>query len=156
MEITEEMLRAVPADNVRVRVEDFAALWRVAEDECLRLVLSTPSGTWELSYTSAVMGTIRWLAGTQVPLGLPTAPTWVDAPAPYSGEQLGAADGVSIRAAYEESARLQGLFPDGYKTEGMPPRPGYLEGVRDTIGWACFLGPAPRLASSRPDATKAG
>ncbi|MEV8375140.1 hypothetical protein AB0P21_20550 [Kribbella sp. NPDC056861] len=38
-----------------------------------------------------------------------------------------------------------GLYPGGFKTDSLPPRPGYLEGVRDTFDWARAGGPVPRL-----------
>lgn len=157
MEITEEMLAAIPPGNVLRPLDEFGTFWRLAEGECLRLVLATPMGetSRELSYASAVMGTARWLAGAQVPLGPPSTPIWKDAPSPFrlaSGGFLGVADQDTIRQAREESRVLLVMFPNGYKTAGMPPRPGYLEGVRDTIEWAHFHGPLPQLGQRRSGA----
>ncbi|MEU4390164.1 hypothetical protein [Kribbella sp. NPDC023855] len=160
MEITEEMLSSIPPGNVRVPVDEFGSFWRKAESERRRLVLATPidQTPWELSYASAVMKTVRWLAGAEVPMGPSFAPIWKPAAAPlvpYSGELLGRADREAIQAAYEESGRLAAKFPDGYETAGMPPRPGYLEGVRAALGWACFHGPAPRLEVHQHDSSPA-
>lgn len=156
MEITEEILAAIPADHVRVPVDEFAAFWRLAESECVRLVMASPLGqpSWEASYASAAMKTVRWLAVCEVPMGMPSSPMWTAAPAPllpYSGVPLGKADNVSMRELADEYRKLMQMFPDGYRTEGMPPRPGYLEGVRDTYEWARLHAPAPRLGVPRTE-----
>ncbi len=89
-------------------------------------------------------------------MGLPASPLWKEAPAPllpYSGVPMGKADNESMRELTDEYKTLMQMFPDGYKTEGMPPRPGYLEGVRDTYEWARLYGPPPRLGVPRSETT---
>ncbi|GAB3812693.1 hypothetical protein [Kribbella italica] len=159
MEITEEMLLSIPPGNVRVPVEEFAVVWRLAESECLRLVRATSVGesSRELSYASAVMGTLRWLAAAQAPFGPPGSGMSREASAPftpYTGRALGRADHDSIREARDSVRAMLLMFPDGYKTAGMPPRPGYLEGVADAIEWAWVFGPAPRLAQLPADSPR--
>lgn len=150
MEITEQVLAGVPAGNVRVPFAEFGSVWRLAESECVRLVTATPFGetSRSASYASAAMGTCRWLAGADVPLGHPATPLWTPAPPPIApswGGRIGPAAQDTIQSVLEESRNLLATSPDGYKTPGMPPRPGYLEGVLDTIGWAWLLGPKPQL-----------
>ncbi|GAA1582442.1 hypothetical protein GCM10009789_40260 [Kribbella sancticallisti] len=47
---------------------------------------------------------------------------------------------------YDETQIALMTSPDGYKTPGMPPRPGYLEGVMETLKRARLHGPHPRPA----------
>ncbi|MEU4390172.1 hypothetical protein [Kribbella sp. NPDC023855] len=148
MEITEEMLAAIPPGNVLRPVDEFGAFWQLAEDECVRLVLATPMGqtSRELSYASASMKTARWLAACEADLGPDHAPL-----ATSTGMELGRATPTTIGVAHEEAGALLLLSPDGYKTPGMPPRPGYLEGVRAVIDWAWRYGPPPQLGGQRSE-----
>src|SRR3954447_23580935 len=102
MEITEQVLAGVPAGSVRVPLAEFGSVWRLAEAECVRLVMATPLGetSREASYASAVMKTCRWLAGADVPLGSPADPLWTAAEAPIlpiSGVPIGPAARETIR-----------------------------------------------------------
>jgi hypothetical protein len=130
VEITEQELADVLAGNVRVPLADFAEVWRQAEQELPGLVMATPETTWESSYTSAVVGTFRWLACARAPYG-PASP-----PIRVPMMPKGPARRESIQALHEESRFLMTKIPGGYESPGMPPRPGYLEGVRETLGWA--------------------
>jgi hypothetical protein len=150
MEITERVLAGVPAGSVRVPLAEFGSVWRLAEAECVRLVMATPLGetSREASYASAVMATCRWLAGADVPLGNPADPLWTAPSAPIlptSGVPIGPAARETIQYVHEETRYQLSKFPGGYKTPGMPPRPGYLEGVMDTIQWARLFGHQPQL-----------
>ncbi|ADB31282.1 hypothetical protein Kfla_2206 [Kribbella flavida DSM 17836] len=151
MEITEQVLAGVPATGlVRVPLAEFGSVWRVAEAECVRLVMATPLGetSWAASYASAAMKTCRWLAGTDVPLGNPADPLWTPAEAPIvppSGVPIGPASQETLRRLFDETQVAQLTSPDGYKTPGMPARPGYFEGVIETLEWAHLHGPRPRL-----------
>jgi hypothetical protein len=150
MEIPEQVLAGVPAANVRVALAEFGSVWRLAEAECVRLVTATPLGgtSRAASYASAVMGTCRWLAEADVPMGNPASPLWTAPPAPIlptSGVPIGPAARETIQYVHEETRYQLSQFASGYKTPGMPPRPGYLEGVMDTIEWARLFGHQPRL-----------
>ncbi|MFI5712925.1 hypothetical protein [Kribbella sp. NPDC051620] len=146
MEISEELRSSIPPGNVQVPVDEFCEFWSRADRECLRLIGANRPGelAWESSYASGVLGTVRWLAAAQDRLGPEQAPF-----VPLSGTPAGRATRDSIGFMRDETTRMLVLFPDGFKTDSMPPRPGYLEGVQDAFEWACAGGPAPRLGVPR-------
>lgn len=86
-------------------------------------------------------------------MGNPADPLWTAAEAPIlptSGVPIGPAARETIQYVHEETRYQLSRFPGGYKTPGMPPRPGYLEGVMDTIQWARLFGRQPQLAGLPP------
>jgi hypothetical protein len=145
MEITAQVLAGVPGRNIHIPLADFAAVWRLAETELSRLLISAWETDWEPSYALAVVGTCRWLANAEELYGRATAPIQI------SGLPVGPADRQTIQAVHEESRYLMSRFPGGYESPGMPPRPGYLEGVREAVEWAWLLGPRPRVGVPHHD-----
>jgi hypothetical protein len=148
MEITEQKRSAIPPDNVQVSVDEFCEFWAFAGRECLRLVLAIAPGevSWESSYASGALGTVRWLAASDDGLGPEYGPFRTS-----SGELAGRANPDSIRLMRDETQQMMLKFPDGYRTDSLPPRPGYLEGVRDTFRWARADGPVPRLGTPQSE-----
>ena len=151
MQITSEVLAGVPAENVRVPVEDFGAVWRLAESECVPFVLSSSTDMREADYASGVMGACRWIAPADVPFGAATGhPVWTPAPPPFPVEDSQrVATPATIEAVRREALSLMGRFPGGYvRRPGAEPRPGYLEGIVDAIAWVCGQGPRPKLGAA--------
>ncbi|WP_328995979.1 hypothetical protein OG394_15090 [Kribbella sp. NBC_01245] len=152
MQITSEVLAGVPAENVRVPVEDFGAVWRRAESECVRLVLSSSRDMRAADYASGVMGACRWLAAADVPLGGGGGmePLWTPASAPIPVDgQWPAATPATIEAVRREGWSLMERFPGGYvRRPGAEARPGFLEGIVDALVWAYGQGPQPKLGAT--------
>ncbi|GAA4820893.1 hypothetical protein GCM10023201_03030 [Actinomycetospora corticicola] len=117
--MTEADVAGLPPGNVRVQRDEFVAVWRAASEHDDRGV-----DDW---YAGAVATTCRWLATAPVrlssgPAGLLRSPASRRSGVPY--EEL-------IEAEYVEALTLEQRRPRLART-----RPGWCEGVRDTLRWA--------------------
>jgi hypothetical protein len=146
MEVTDRHIARIPRGNLRVPRVEFAAVWRAAER------LSRESGERRAPdwYAAAVATTCRWLAATTVRR--------------YNGRVHVAEAPVSRREvlAYEELIEAEVVAADNLalcKPHLLASRPGWCEGIRDTLTWAWrHEGPPPLTtaaelpASPRPPA----
>lgn len=120
--VTERDVERVPPGNLRVPRRDFGVLWSAAEQ-----------GSDFASVGTAI--TCRWLARATVDLP--------------RGRQRPAFAPVTRtrRLAYEELIEAEYLAAErlaGDEPEWLAARPGYLDGVRNTLRWAWRgEGPAP-------------
>ncbi|MGD9525166.1 MAG: hypothetical protein AB7L91_14460 [Dehalococcoidia bacterium] len=139
MRVTERDLAGVPASNLRVGLEKFAALWLAAEAQA-EVSTSHSQTDW---VAGGVSITCRWLAGAVVEFNgrrrLPLSPVT-----------------HSSRPAFEELIEEEYLA--AVAMDAQPPeqrlygdRPGYVEAVAATLRWAWRRnGPLPDLTSVAP------
>lgn len=127
MDVTDADVAGLPPGNIRVPREEFASVWRAASAHDLE-----SSGDW---YAAAVATTCRWLA---------------TAPARLPNGTAGLLRSPATRresVAYEELVEVEYLAAE--RLEQRRPslarfRPGWCDGVRDTLRWAWRReGPAP-------------
>lgn len=127
VDVTEADVAGLPLGNVRAPRDEFVAVWRAASEQDGRA-----ADDW---YAGAVATTCRWLA--TAPAGLPSGVAGLlRSPAT---RRVGIAYEELIEAEYLESLVLEQRRPRLART-----RPGWCEGVRDTLRWAWRReGPAP-------------
>lgn len=137
VEVTELDLAAIPAGNIRVPCQEFAAVWRAASalDEA-----EAGHGVTDW-YAGAVAVTCRWLAtapmrSAQGPGRLTRSPATRRARVAY--EEL-------IEAEYLAAEMLEQRRPDIAEHE-----PGWCEGVRATLRWAWRRSGPPPVAVPAP------
>jgi hypothetical protein len=123
MRVTEAVLAAVPAGNLRVGREDFAAVWDAAER---RSVEQGERGVTDW-YAAAVAVTCRWIATALVQT--------------QTGRRHLASSPVTYREAraYEELIEAEYLAAerlDQREPELLIHRPGWCEGIQRTLRWA--------------------
>ncbi|MCO1659202.1 hypothetical protein [Pseudonocardia humida] len=119
MEVTDRHIARVPRGNLRVPRAQFAAVWRAAEQLNQDSVLD-----W---YAGAVVTTCRWLAAATVPSCV--------------GSYELAHSPVTQRPAkaYEELIEAEALAADNLalrRPRLLTSRPGWCEGIRNTLAWA--------------------
>lgn len=125
MEVSATDIARIPGRNIRVPRDEFAAVWRAAEhrDE----TLGTRSETdW---YAAAVCVTCRWLATTDVhtPDG-----GWYLAPSPVTRRPARAYEElIANECVQAEKLAMRRPVPDW-----LQRRPGWVEGILATLGWA--------------------
>lgn len=131
MTVTAAQVARIPAGNLRVPREDFAAVWAAAEQ---RAEVQSARGVLDW-YAAAVVATCEWMACTLC------RPSWGR---PYPAE----APATQTRAsAYEELIEAEYLAAERF--EEITPRraqlqPGWGDGARATLRWAWrHQGPAP-------------
>ena len=120
MEVTVEAVERIPRGNVRVPLDDFVALWKLAE----HFSETSRGAGW---YAAGVVMTCRWMASVAVPS---VKGRWELAWAPVT-ERSGSAHEETIAA--ELLATELELIRTPAGREG---RPGWLEGVLATLRWA--------------------
>jgi hypothetical protein len=141
MDITDRVRVVEPFANVRVGSTEFVDVWRRAEAALPQLVTGGEL-EWETNYTSGAVGTFRWLTGAeQRTLAMDWVRMWP--PIPVPGVDVESATPAAVEAVRAEVVSLIGRYPGGYESASLPPRPGYLEGVRDVIDWASGRGAVP-------------
>lgn len=140
MAATAEQLARIPAGNLRVPRDEFAAVWTAAQHR------STQQGERAIQdwYAAGVVATCRWLAGA------PHRTSWGRI------QQPAAPVTRSCATAYEELIEAEcvavELLPVR-QPDLVAERPGWCEGIRATLWWAWRgEGPAP-LAVPRPAET---
>ena len=117
--MTDADVAGLPPGNIRVAGDDFVAVWRAASARDLE-----SSSDW---YAAAVATTCRWLATAPARLpngtaGLLRSPATRSESVAY--EEL-------IEAEYLAAERLEQRRPSLARS-----RPGWCDGVRDTLRWA--------------------
>lgn len=127
MDVTDADVAGLPPRNIRVPRGEFAAVWRTASVHDAK-----GPGNW---YAAAVATTCRWLA--TAPARLPNGTAGLlRSPAT---RREGVAYEELIEAEYLAAERLEQRRPDFARS-----RPGWSEGVRDTLRWAWRReGPSP-------------
>jgi hypothetical protein len=122
VEVTAALIERIPAENLRVRRADFAAVWAEAERAYKRNTL-THTSDW---YVLGVAVTCEWLAGAVVPgLRGSTHPAW----APITHRKS---------AAHPELIESETLAAERWVARhphGMERRPGWLEAILATLTW---------------------
>ena len=137
MEVRDVDVAGIPAGNIRVTRDEFAAVWRAAA--ALDAARATHGVTdW---YAGAVVVTCRWLAtaptrSAQGPGRLTRSPATKRARVAY--EEL-------IEAEYVAAETLEQRRPDIAEHE-----PGWCEGVRATLRWAWRRSGQPPVEVSPP------
>ena len=124
VEVTAEHIAEVPAGNLRVPREEFAAVWVRAE------TLHDQRTARQISdwYSAGVVATCRWLArATICPATGPSHP----ARSPITGHTE--AHQSLIEAEYIEAARWALCQP---QPTWLEQRPGWIEGIEATLLWA--------------------
>lgn len=132
-------VKRVPPGNLRIRRDDFAAVWLTAVE--LDRANLADGTAW---YIGGVAATCQWLscATYTPPWGRPRP-----ARAPVSGTRRAAFEEL-IEQEYQAAERLAESRP-----ELVAQRPGWCEAVRATMRWAWRReGPAPLDADGRPTA----
>ncbi|MCO1658124.1 hypothetical protein [Pseudonocardia humida] len=130
MRVTEQHVSRIPLDNLRVRREEFAAVWAAAEAQ-------DDGADW---YVAGVVVTCRWLAGATVRSS--TGRSYV-ASSPISRSATTAHEEL-IEAEYLAAESLGERQPDLCRS-----RPGWCNGIRATLRWAWRRnGPAPLAVAS--------
>lgn len=131
------MVAAVPQGNIRVPREEFAALWRAAEQA------QETHNTWQ---GAGVTMTCRWLAGATV---RPTEGRSYMAFAPVTERDVQAIEEL-IHAELLAAEKLAIRAP-----RWLQDRPGWLDAVIATLNWA-WLGRSEPLVPFEHRATAAG
>jgi hypothetical protein len=135
MDITAQDLAAIPARNLHVPREDFAAVWVAAE----RYRSEHPTD-W---YSTGVAVVCRWLAGATVrpATGAPYR-QW----APVTRRHVSAYEELIEQESLEAERLLYSQPPDVWVTN----RPGWLQGMTAMFNWAwARRGPAPSFGGAR-------
>lgn len=124
MQVTEADIARIPRRNVRVPVDEFARMWRAAEQN--------DEHSW---YRAGVAMTCRWMATATV---RPDSGRWYPAFAPVT-HKSGRAYEELIEAEYVAAEKL-----DMNRPWWLSNRPGWIEAVCATLRWAwCRSGPPP-------------
>lgn len=138
MAVTDAQLLRIPVGNLRVRREEFAAVWAAAErrneKQAERGVLD-----W---YAAAVVATCEWLACAiyRPPWGRPHP-----AEAPVTQTRASAYEEL-IEAEYLAAERFEATAPRRAQLQ-----PGWGDGARATLRWAWrHQGPPPLDLPARP------
>lgn len=119
MEPDADDVAAIPRENVRIPIAEFAAVWRQAErryqDDVQRGVVD-----W---YVYGVAATCRWMAGAGWRLG--------------SNEPMARAPATE-RAIRPQPETIEGEVLDAARllAHGRPEWPGWAEAIVNTFGWA--------------------
>ncbi|MPZ00553.1 MAG: hypothetical protein GEU97_21755 [Actinophytocola sp.] len=125
MEVSATDIARIPVRNIRVPREEFAAVWRTAEHRSEELGVRGESA-W---YNGGVVVTCRWLATTSV---RPSDGRWYLAPAPITRRTARAYEELIEAECYEaEKISLRRSVPSW-----LVRRPGWVEGILATLGWA--------------------
>jgi hypothetical protein len=119
MEVRDSDVARIPAENLRVALQEFAAVWTEAEAAAAR------AHDW---YAYGVASTCRWLACTTV---RPAQGPWHPAPAPVT-QRTGQATPELIQKECLEAE----LLAIGDPPDWLTKRPRWLEGVCATLDWA--------------------
>jgi hypothetical protein len=125
MEVTAADVARVPAGNLRVSREEFAAVWAAAEAHQQEQA-RRPGGDW---YGAGVVMTCRWLARAAV---RPPRGPWRPARAPVTG-RLNQAYEELIEAEYLAAERLAMRRP---VPDWLAARPAWIDAVVATLDWA--------------------
>ena len=121
MDVTPSDIACIPAGNLRVRTDDFVALWQTARSRDAALGAQGATD-W---YAGAVALTCRWMAA---------APMRTD-----SGGGLVRSPATRKRVlAYEELIEEEFLAAQELEQRrpDLAARPGWCDGVRATLRWA--------------------
>jgi hypothetical protein len=142
--VTERELARIPRGNLRVPRAEFGALWRAAE---------------ELSVAQGERGITDWPAG-----GVAITCRWVARVVTEStvGVRRPASAPITktSKQAYEELIEAEYLAAEVLAARTPPPdlvrrRPGYVDAVRQTLGWAWRgTSPCPVLVPVEADARR--
>jgi hypothetical protein len=121
MDVTDRDVDAIPAGNLHVPRGDFVAVWSAVE----RHLVENPVD-W---YAAGVAITCRWLANATV---RPASGRWYRQWAPVTKHS---------GSAYEELIEAECLAAETLLLRRPVPRwllgrPGWLEGIVDTLNWA--------------------
>lgn len=120
VEVSAQMVAAIPRGNIRVPREQFAALWRAAERA------QQTENTWR---SAGVVMTCRWLAGAVV--RPPDARPYM-ARAPVTGRTVSAIEEL-IQAELLAAEKMALRRPVSVRVQN---RPGWLDAVIATLNWA--------------------
>lgn len=125
MEVSATDIARIPARNIRVPREDFAAVGRTAEHRNEALGQCGESD-W---FNAGVCVTCRWLAATDV---RPPDGRWYLAPSPVTERTARAYEELIVAECFEaEKLVLRRPIP-----RWLQRRPGWIEGILATLGWA--------------------
>ena len=127
MRVTEQDVAHIPVGNLRVRREEFAAVWAAAESR-------DDGRDW---FVAGVVVTCRWFAGATVRTS--------------TGRSYVASSPVTRHAetAYEELIEAEYLAAenlDQRRPDLLHSRPGWSDGIRATLRWAWRRTGPPPLA----------
>lgn len=137
MDVTPSDIASIPAGNLRVRTDDFIALWQTASSRDAALG-ARGAIDW---YAGAVALTCRWMAAA--PVRTDSGGGLVRSPATrkrvLAFEEL-------IEEEFLAAQELEQRRPD------LAARPGWCEGVRATLRWAWRAdGPPPLELTNTAD-----
>lgn len=138
MDVSPTEVARVPMQNIRVPRTQFGAVWAAAEARSSHQAVHGVTD-W---YAGGVVVTCRWLAGAAV------TDTTGRRQLPYSPatERINPAYEELIEAEYIAAEKLDLMRPDF-----VEHRPGWCDGIRETLRWAWRCnGPAPLLAYRAP------
>lgn len=125
MEVSATDIARIPAGNIRVPRQDFAAVWREAEHRNEALGARGESD-W---FNAGVCVTCRWLAATDV---RPTDGRWYLAPSPITRRTARAYEELIVAEHHEaEKLALRRPVP-----AWLQRRPGWVQGILATLDWA--------------------
>ena len=124
--MTDADVARVPAENLRVRRAEFAAVWSAAEAQ-LEEQTRQQITDW---YIGGVVVTCRWVATAIV---RPAAGPWRPAKSPVTRRSNQAYEEL-IEAEYLAAERLAMRQP-----EWLADRPGWIEAILATLDW-CWRG----------------
>jgi hypothetical protein len=138
--VTQADIARIPATNIRVRRDDFAALWAAAEQLCDEQGVSGVTD-W---YAGGVAATCEWLAAA---VFRPAAGPRQDACSPATGRSA---------RAYEELIDAECVAVERLLLRRPPPawlrrRPGWAEGIDATLRWAWRCSGPPPLRTADLD-----
>jgi len=138
MEVSARDVEKIPRRNIRVSREDFAAVWRAAENRSEALGERGESD-W---FNAGVVVTCRWLAKATI---RPETGPWYTTSAPVTGK---------TSLAYEELIANECLQAEKLAMRRPVPnwlqrRPGWVEGIVATLGWAWQRNGRPPIDVSR-------
>ncbi|OZM72655.1 hypothetical protein CFN78_13545 [Amycolatopsis antarctica] len=120
MDVTASDLTRIPAGNLRVSCDEFAALWLAAEQR-----MATGSSDW---YAGGVVVTCRWLAAATV---RPATGAWHPARSPVTRRTV---------SAYPELIETEHLAAEKQLARRPVPtwlqhQPGWALGIVTTFNW---------------------
>jgi hypothetical protein len=145
MELTAKDIERIPAENIRVRRADFAAVWLAAEQR------GHEQGRRGISdwYTAGVAVTCRWLATAIV---RPEQGRWYPARSPVIGRT-----NMALPELIEEEALAAELLDMRRpRPQWLVERPGWSESIMATFNWAWRRTGPPPLPIELPQPRGAG